>query len=135
MELEKPFVLKRDHIQPACLPTKPVKIGARCFTSGWGKTENGNPEELMATDTIIQGREQCPLYMSELYFCGISKEASTCHGDSGGPLVCEENGVAVLHGVNSYIVKDYPPCTVGKPNMFTDVYDNLVYILTTIVSF
>ena len=39
LELQKPFDIIEGLIQPACLPSKPVKPGARCFSSGFGNTE------------------------------------------------------------------------------------------------
>ena len=36
LEFDTPFNLIEGLIQPACLPTKPVKARDRCFTSGWG---------------------------------------------------------------------------------------------------
>ena len=38
LELESPFTLIKNLVQPACLPSKPLKYGDTCFTSGWGQT-------------------------------------------------------------------------------------------------
>ena len=38
LELRRPFTLVEGFVQPACLPSKPVKHGDTCFTSGWGQT-------------------------------------------------------------------------------------------------
>ena len=42
LEFDTPFNLIEDLIQPACLPTYPIKSGVRCFTSGWGLISGGN---------------------------------------------------------------------------------------------
>ena len=39
LELQSPFDIIEGLIQPACLPSKPIKPGARCFGSGWGYTK------------------------------------------------------------------------------------------------
>ena len=36
VEFENPFNLKPGLIEPACLPTKKVEIGTKCYVSGWG---------------------------------------------------------------------------------------------------
>ena len=35
-ELETPFELIKDVVQPACLPSKPVNSREKCYSSGWG---------------------------------------------------------------------------------------------------
>ena len=38
LKLRRPFNLVEGLVQPACLPSKAVKHGDTCFTSGWGQT-------------------------------------------------------------------------------------------------
>ena len=40
LELDEPFVLVPDVIEPACLPTQEIEIGATCFVSGWGSLKD-----------------------------------------------------------------------------------------------
>ena len=40
IEFEEPFVLIPGLIEPACLPTKEVKIGTKCYASGWVTANN-----------------------------------------------------------------------------------------------
>ena len=65
-------------VAPACLPIKPIEVGAKCFVSGWGTTKslevdaipnrNNEAEELQAAINKILDPEKCEnSYNSFLY--------------------------------------------------------------------
>ena len=62
VEFEKPFNLKPGLIEPACLPTKKVEIGTKCYVSGWGvinATEGILPKRLHAVGLTIVDHQVC----------------------------------------------------------------------------
>ena len=64
IEFEEPFVLRPGLIEPACLPTKEVKIGTKCYASGWGTinataTTRENPNKLHAVGLNVVDPEVC----------------------------------------------------------------------------
>ena len=42
IELERPFDLIKDIVQPACLPSEAIKSGSNCHVSGWNPTGHEN---------------------------------------------------------------------------------------------
>ena len=62
IEFEEPFILRYGLIEPACLPTKEVKIGTKCYASGWGlinKTTWEAPKKLQAVDITVVDPQVC----------------------------------------------------------------------------
>ena len=47
----RPFTLVEGLVQPACLPSKPVKHGDTCYTSGWGQISY--PEAIPANNIKV----------------------------------------------------------------------------------
>ena len=68
LEVVTPFPYKKRKIQPACLPSGPVKVGARCHTIGWGKTcPERNCTETKELQYIKKDvLEECPRYEVEM---------------------------------------------------------------------
>ena len=68
LEVVTPFPYKKGKIQPACLPSGPVKVGARCHTIGWGRTcpkrhcNNTKRLNYIKQDVL----EECPLNNRDL---------------------------------------------------------------------
>ena len=60
LKVKTPFPYKKGKIQPVCLPSRPVQVGARCHTSGWGRTCRYCPitKELNAIKVDIL---ECPM--------------------------------------------------------------------------
>ena len=50
LELDEPFVLVPDVIEPACLPTQEIEIGTTCYVSGWGSLKDIPPWQ--SSDTL-----------------------------------------------------------------------------------
>ena len=108
------------------MPTKPAKIGQNCYASGWGMIGHpifGRVKELMVAPLEILGYNGCYYALNEkiLFFsrerfqelfkefirwdvCTSNKPKSICSGDSGGPFTCDENGIAVVHGIASVVL-------------------------------
>ena len=62
VEFEKPFNLKPGLIEPACLPTKKVEIGTKCYVSGWGVINASAeilPKKLHAVDLTVVDHQEC----------------------------------------------------------------------------
>ena len=62
IEFEEPFVLRPGLIEPACLPTKEVKIGTKCYASGWGTinaTTKEYPNKLHAVGLNVVDHQVC----------------------------------------------------------------------------
>ena len=115
IELKLPFDIT-DHIKPACLPTKPIVPGSRCYATGWGLTQpwkiiEEEPVEfyvkLQGVSLKVLSPDDCEkvindfrsrfkevppteiLYSRDYEICAEGGVKSVCKGDSGGPLVCE----------------------------------------------
>ena len=112
------------------MPTKPAKIGQSCYASGWGEIDNplssvnySRAKELMVAPLEVLGYDGCYNALDEqlLSFsresyqevyerfirwdlCTYKKPKSICSGDSGGPFTCDENGIAVVHGIASVVL-------------------------------
>ncbi|XP_057314061.1 zinc metalloproteinase nas-15-like [Hydractinia symbiolongicarpus] len=112
LQLVKPAILN-DRVKAVCLPKqgKAVKLGTKCYLTGWGKTKHpGGPSlVLQQTDLDIVDSSICHALNYGNYRIPVTKGMvcaglghntiqSGCHGDSGGPLVCKENNKFVLHG-------------------------------------
>ena len=137
IKLKEPFDLN-DYVKPACLPTKPIKAGSKCFVSGWGHTKPLTNEEA-ATNTFIQvtpdrlqaakleivSSTECEKifyygkhkhkhtnepFLKDYEICVKGGNQDICFGDSGGPLVCE--------GIHIYIlrlaIREDKPCPNSK---------------------
>ena len=62
VEFENPFNLKPGLIEPACLPTKKVEIGTKCYVSGWGVINASAeilPKKLHAVDLTVVDHQEC----------------------------------------------------------------------------
>ena len=62
VEFETPFNLKPGLIEPACLPTKKVEIGTKCYVSGWGVINASAeilPKKLHAVDLTVVDHQEC----------------------------------------------------------------------------
>ena len=113
IKLKEPFELN-DYVKPACLPTKPIKAGSKCFVSGWGHSKpltkeelatgtfnKVTPDRLQAAKIEIASSTECERtfydkktnipFLKDYEICvkGGDQWGETCIGDSGGPLICE----------------------------------------------
>ena len=74
---------------------------------------------------------------NQFIYCGRSNYGTICDGDSGGPLICEEDGMAVLHGIISSVtvtgVVGLNECPANAQNNFSSIYDFLSFIKHTLV--
>ena len=65
----KPFVLNKN-VMPACLPTKPVKPGSKCFSSGWGTTSPFRFGEKVFCNSISYALGFCAKFVCLYLGCG-----------------------------------------------------------------
>ena len=65
-------------IQPACLPSKDIVLGRKCFVSGWGR---GSGNDLNALEMKINKCGDWDLDNDDNFFCLLSKIGSACYGD------------------------------------------------------
>ena len=124
IQIERPFAIN-EFVHPACLPSKPSKIGQKCYASGWGDIDCYHwitqVEELMFAQLTILDSDGCftklrtaifdfcekfderKLYNQSLRWdlCTYENDKSICPGDLGGPFICDEDGKAVVHGIAS----------------------------------
>ena len=96
IEFDEPFDLIPGVIEPACLPTKSVEVGTKCYTSGWGITKRGwlsfTSVKLRAVDVSIKDDQECLEKLKDLEkpfnpeseICAYSEGKDSCQGDSGG---------------------------------------------------
>jgi len=131
IQLSRPVTLT-NKINVACLPTKHVKEGAKCYITGWGRTEKGSSAEILQQAILRPvSQEACrKIWLVEYgpHLCaGEGRAGATggCNGDSGGPLVCEENGRWVLHGAVSFGMKW---CPTTHYTVFARVYSYIDWI-------
>merc|ERR1712048_166069 len=126
IELKKPVALNKN-ISIACLPKQgeKVKVGSKCFTSGWGKTRHPGPvaSHLQHARLTVISNIKCNK-MNQKYnviekqmICAANKnkKQSSCHGDSGGPFVCQDvsTGRWTLQGAVSW---GSPECNSADAN-------------------
>ena len=74
IELRQPFIFN-NYVQPACLPTKKIKPGSTCYTSGWGSTKATKidekvekvslPDKLQAVGLEILSSNECSLIIKD----------------------------------------------------------------------
>ena len=111
IKLKEPFELN-DYVKPACLPTKPIKAGSKCFVSGWGHSKpltheelatgtftKVTPDRLQAAKLEIAHFTECERifydkktkspFLKDYEICVKGGTTDVCIGDSGGPLICE----------------------------------------------
>lgn len=87
-----------DHIQPACLPYQPPRIGlsdknSRCYVLGFGSLgyDRGNAPVLQK---LRVKRTSCRKWLfrdddrSRICFVNYRGRGDSCSGDSGGPVLC-----------------------------------------------
>ena len=63
IQIERPFAIN-EFVHPACLPSKPSKIGQKCYASGWGDINENywsspQAEELMFAQLSIRDYDGC----------------------------------------------------------------------------
>ncbi len=129
-----------DVIAPVCLPTGPPPVGHRCATTGWGWTlGTGLRHHLNEVHPPILSNEVCgsPDYWGDKItpnmVCAGYQGTGICIGDSGGPLVCD-NGLNTpysLVGITSWVKEKCRNPDGTKPSVFTNVYNYLEWIQTT----
>ena len=109
IEFDAPFEFT-PFVKPACLPSKPALMGAKCITSGWGKTIDSEDAPIqilplqVAELEILDGYQCNKVYHDGFYdheLCVQTPFKGPCNGDSGGPLVCATDGGATIHGIVS----------------------------------
>jgi len=112
--LDKPVTFN-DHVSPACLPSKKVPVGSKCYITGWGKTRHPGFMAQYLQQGLLpvvsnqvcyeKNKQVIPIQITDGMICGGSggtARTSGCHGDSGGPFVCNVDGVWELHGSVSH---------------------------------
>ncbi|XP_055726711.1 transmembrane protease serine 13-like [Salvelinus fontinalis] len=128
-------------IQPVCLPAydKTVSPGTKCWTSGFGTTEQGTARgstSLMEVTVDIIDSSVCnrnTVYngqVSQNMLCAgdIKGSKDSCQRDSGGPLVCKDSDQRwYLMGVTSWGVG------CGRRNM-PGVYSHVSRLLPWVYS-
>ncbi|XP_009884850.1 PREDICTED: kallikrein-13-like, partial [Charadrius vociferus] len=134
LRVEPPFQIT-PYVRPLDLPRSPPAAGTNCTVMGWGtitSPEESYPDTPQCVNVTVVGDNDCrTVYgnkVTEDMLCaGVAAGGKdSCQGDSGGPLVC--NGV--LQGIVSW--GDHPCGQVGKPGVYSQVYNYLPWILETI---
>uniref|UniRef100_A0A7E4W8S8 Peptidase S1 domain-containing protein n=1 Tax=Panagrellus redivivus TaxID=6233 RepID=A0A7E4W8S8_PANRE len=114
----------------------------RCFTVGWGLTEDFEPSmELLKVDLPSPFHAN---YLGEkILVIALNSTSRPCLGDSGGPLICtDSNSNPVVVGVNSAIaefeyigkrrsrreITDISDCITANAIIITDIQENLAFI-------
>ncbi|XP_024872403.1 chymotrypsin-1-like, partial [Temnothorax curvispinosus] len=126
--LESPIEYNK-YQSPIALTTSKPTPGQKCTLSGWGRisAEGPYPRNLLKMNQFVVSKSQCqkshynmPLTGSHL--CTLNRYGiGACSGDSGGPLI--SNGVQI--GVTSWVAS----CAVSYPDVYTDVYYHLNFIV------
>ncbi|KAK3745940.1 hypothetical protein QZH41_012752 [Actinostola sp. cb2023] len=117
LQLERPATLS-DKVNVACLPSGDAAVGAKCYITGWGKTNgvgSGLPDILQQAALPVVSQSDCKKKYNiadrSAHLCAGEARAGAsggCNGDSGGPFVCEEGGRWVLHGAVSFGQRNCP---------------------------
>ena len=113
IQVERSFDIN-EFVHPACLPSKPSKIGQKCYASGWGETWRLEFAQLSILDydscfsklsiSFLHDSKRFEiLYNQSLRWdlCTYEKYKGICPGDLGGPFICDDDGTAVVHGIGS----------------------------------
>jgi len=111
VKLDRDFEFN-DCVGAACLPTRPVSAGTKCWITGWGTLRAGGsqPNVLQEAEVTARANSDCGSYPSsqidDSMLCAQGRRGNliidACQGDSGGPLVCQEENGFVLHGATSW---------------------------------
>ncbi|EHB13412.1 UPF0518 protein FAM160A1 [Heterocephalus glaber] len=137
-------------ILPICLPnvTKPLKIPASCWVTGWGQLTGGKdknyPSTLQEVEIPVINHQDCerlynpigiffpylePVIKEDMICAGdVQRRKDSCKGDSGGPLACHINGVWIQIGLVSW----GPECGKSLPGVYTNVTYYQEWITATI---
>merc|ERR1712168_1501557 len=117
LQLDRPASLS-DKVNVACLPSGDAAVGARCYITGWGKTNgagNSLPNILQQAALPVVSQAECkkkyPIVEQSPHLCageGRAGASGGCNGDSGGPFVCQEGGRWVVHGAVSFGQRNCP---------------------------
>ncbi|NXW53592.1 KLK13 protein, partial [Eurystomus gularis] len=134
LRVEPPFTIT-PYVQPLALPRSSPATGTNCTVMGWGTTtspQESYPDTPQCLNVSVVGDSECrKVYGSKVtedMLCAGAAAAGedSCQGDSGGPLIC--NGV--LQGIVSW--GDHPCGQMGKPGVYSEVYNYLPWIQETI---
>ncbi|NWR55873.1 TRY1 protein, partial [Bucorvus abyssinicus] len=134
LRVEPPFTIT-PYVQPLALPSSPPATSTNCTVMGWGTTtspQESYPDTPQCVNVTVVGHQTCRrVYGSrvtqDMLCAGVAAGGKdSCQGDSGGPLIC--NGV--LQGIVSW--GDHPCGQVGKPGVYSQVYNYLPWIRETI---
>jgi len=140
-KLEEPVKLGK-YVKTACLPTKNMEVGAKCYITGWGKMhhpgtmvrflQQGMLPVVSNKDCFELNHKVIPIPITDAMVCagsGGSKLTSGCHGDSGGPFVCEVDGRWEVHGSVSH---GSPKCISSETyTVFSRTYHFLDWVKDT----
>ena len=82
LEVVTPFPYKKGKIQPACLPSRSLEVGARCHTVGWGRT--CKPDKDKPLD-CLETKELNAIEMDTILEC---------------PMIDRDKGIAFTHSIH-----------------------------------
>ncbi|XP_011504811.1 PREDICTED: chymotrypsin-1-like [Ceratosolen solmsi marchali] len=113
----------------AKLPTRNSLANEKGYISGWGSKDypsDETSEQLQKAKMSIVDQDKCSKMVDFIIkpeqLCAFqSIGIGSCIGDSGGPLIINREVV----GISSFNL----PCARGLPDIYTDVYNYLDFIL------
>merc|ERR1740131_720375 len=140
LELSAPIAFN-DYVKPVCLPSAPVRVGTKCYITGWGRNNRNYRQmsnQLNQAPMPVVDINRCASAMRRLSPFPIGSwslcsgygqgRISGCQGDSGGPFVCQNGGRWELHGAVSWGSEQ---CSRNRNeyNVYANIYNLKSWIL------